>query len=337
MIVALDLVVREVGDRVNWSQAMGRKGFTLIELLVVIAIIGILVSLLLPSLGKARDAARQIKDASNIRSTIQGMVIWATTHDDNYPLPSRLDRGDQTMAVGGQSSGVKDNTGNIFSVMVYNGFIPPELLVSPAEVNARIVKDIKYEYSFPSLARIPEAALWDPGFASFPGENGASGTGTGRRDGGQFGNTSYAHTPPFGDRGSSWKSTFDSRQAVLCNRGPAYDGLPGTWRLRGGPAGTESLRLKIFGGQRTWEGNVGFNDGRVSFQNGPDNDSLPYTYRQTINGSRTHGDNVFVNEDPIDGAPIGDQFVEFGENAFMQIYGDVFYTSSGAAITPYID
>jgi prepilin-type N-terminal cleavage/methylation domain-containing protein len=313
------------------------RAFTLIELLVVIAIIGILVSLLLPSLGKARDAARQIKDASNIRSTIQGMVIWAGTHDDSYPQPSRLDKGDATIDPQGQPPGVKDNTGNIFSIMIYNGYVPPELLVTPAEVNARITKDLQYEYSFPSRARVPEAALWDPGFASYPGESGASGIGNGRRDNGLFGNISYAHTPPFGQRGGSWKSTFDSRQAVMGNRGPSYDGLPGTWRLRAGPAGTESLRLKVFGGPRTWEGNVGFNDGRVAFQSSPDSDSLPYTYRNTINGRRTHGDNAFVNEDPVDGAPIGDQFVEFGENAFLQVYGDIFYTSFGTAITPYID
>ncbi len=321
------------------AQTRCRAAFTLIELLVVIAIISLLISILLPSLGKAREAARQIKDASNIRSMLQGMVIWAGTHDEAYPLPSAVDRGNTTLPLpAGQPPQVKDNTGNIFSLMVYNGFIPPELCVCPAEVNPNIIKDPGYEYSFPSRAVTPGSAVFDPGFGGYPGEYGTGVPAGGRRYSGSVGYVSYAHTPPFGERAQMWKSTLDSRQAVLGNRGPAYDGMPSSWRLRPGLAGELSNRLKIFGGPRSWEGNLGFNDGHVIFTSIPDPDSIPVTYMATINGQRTHGDNVFVNENPLTGVPLGDPFAATGFNAYLQLYGGVFVVpNAGTQIEPYVD
>jgi len=59
-----------------------RRAFTLLELLVVIAIIALLVSLFLPALTHARDAARITRCMANLRSLTTAWVAYGTEHDD---------------------------------------------------------------------------------------------------------------------------------------------------------------------------------------------------------------------------------------------------------------
>jgi prepilin-type N-terminal cleavage/methylation domain-containing protein len=56
--------------------------FTLIELLVVISIIALLMAILLPSLGKAREQARRATCMTNLHSIGQGIFLYAHDNDD---------------------------------------------------------------------------------------------------------------------------------------------------------------------------------------------------------------------------------------------------------------
>ncbi|MEO1235478.1 MAG: DUF1559 domain-containing protein [Planctomycetota bacterium] len=59
-------------------------GFTLIELLVVIAVVAILVGLLLPVLGRSREAGRAAACGSNLRQLVLAVTTYATDHDAFY-------------------------------------------------------------------------------------------------------------------------------------------------------------------------------------------------------------------------------------------------------------
>ena len=75
-------------------------GFTIIELLVVISIIALLIGLLLPVLGRARDSAKAVKCLSNMRSLGQAITLYHADERLTFPQPAQ----EGGLAVNGSTS-----------------------------------------------------------------------------------------------------------------------------------------------------------------------------------------------------------------------------------------
>jgi prepilin-type N-terminal cleavage/methylation domain-containing protein len=84
------------------------KGFTLIELLVVIAIIAILVSILLPSISKARELARRAVCKTNLKGYVNAFVIYEDAFGD-YPSLGN----DSSQGYSADTSGPFDTIGDM--------------------------------------------------------------------------------------------------------------------------------------------------------------------------------------------------------------------------------
>jgi prepilin-type N-terminal cleavage/methylation domain-containing protein/prepilin-type processing-associated H-X9-DG protein len=83
------------------KRSQRKTGFTLVELLVVIGIIALLISILLPSLNRARETANRVKCASNLKQIATALALYANENKGLYP---------RTLA-SGDGSVVTANTG----------------------------------------------------------------------------------------------------------------------------------------------------------------------------------------------------------------------------------
>lgn len=62
------------------------RGFSLVEILVVIAVVGVLMSILLPAIGRAKGQAQVMACRTNLRNIAMGSLMYAQAHGSRLPV-----------------------------------------------------------------------------------------------------------------------------------------------------------------------------------------------------------------------------------------------------------
>jgi len=223
---------------------------SILEVAVLVLAVVLLIAILIPASGGSRSSP-QTMDSMQLRMMVQSQTLWTESNGGRFAFPSDVDVNNTTVDEAGRT---KDTTANIYSLLIYNGLLTPEMLTSPVE-RGNVEKDDDYELASPSTAVKPASALWDPAFrADF----------TGRLPG----NASYAHAVPHPLDGGPWQGAFSETRPVFSNRGPYINGV--TYKANGDidtiDSDRHSITNRFYGNRRTWSGHIAYNDNSVLFE-----------------------------------------------------------------------
>jgi prepilin-type N-terminal cleavage/methylation domain-containing protein len=228
------------------------RGFTLVELLVVIAIIALLISLLLPALGKAIRNGKSLKDGTQTKEIHRAMLSFASANKGRFPTPGLINRlPDPNFGGTNQiNSGPEDNTLNhtrhFYSAMIAQDLLPTMVLIGPTEVQRRIVNYENYNFNAYNPGN---DSYWDPNFNANIQQVLTVDI-----------HTSYTHMTMVGKRKrDKFRETGNSGDPVIGNRAPLIPNGE-TILTPNQQAYQRSPTLRLHDPKKIWTGNVCFND-----------------------------------------------------------------------------
>lgn len=306
------------------------RGFTLIELLVVVAIIALLISILLPSLARARELSKRTVCAANLKGTGNGFATYAVANNDDWPIPAhrpatavdgtttlvtfagqtgvkrgQTNNSDLGRTLGGANGSTAVSTTRAFWELIRAGASSPKSFVCPSSEDQPNGEDNPQDF-------------WDFGLGNSTTEGTIPGGGSPAASTG-YKQVSYGYQVPFGKNGRP-SPNVDQDMALVADKGP-YGGVIENLKTDNGPPATVLTSASApddwkrwnspnHGGHGDGEGqNVMYNDAHVDFVMTPlagagkdniytrwanNNQNNNQTYADRILGKHpTTGDNMF--------------------------------------------
>ena len=136
------------------------KGFTLIELLVVIAIIALLVSILLPALGRARELAKRVQCASQLKGIGNAFAMYQNDYRGLNPKPWTDNIGNLTFGSGNLTYSIDNGPASTTVDGYYaNPMLTQEKINENASAGMCLYRLVKFVDVNPKVFVCPSATL----------------------------------------------------------------------------------------------------------------------------------------------------------------------------------